>query len=84
MSAPDTRACEIRAVGVNVCVETFREALRESVAEDGLPCVVNITATTPEQPSAWLAAIECPHGVVYWVDPTPETVTAWEAARSWE
>lgn len=84
MSEPDTRACELDQGRINVCVEMFREALREQVATEGLPCEVDITTQTPAVPSIWLAAIECPHGVMYWIEPTAATVETWERERAWE
>lgn len=71
------RKCRTDALGRNLCAGNIQDRLSAIAAMDGRNCETIVTTAPPLIDNGWTQAYECPHGVMWFVEPTSEQQAEW-------
>ena len=74
--------CPTTPLGGSACAEILREKFRQAARVQGqLDCDITVSTAPPLVLSPYGAhGFECPHGVVFWIEPTSEQIIEWGEA----
>lgn len=75
--------CPKDSLGRSQCAEFIRTQLNEIAAKHGGTCESVVSTAPPIVDTGYEQyAYECPHGTVYWVEPTSEQMARWAADKT--
>jgi len=65
-------------MGRSACAEYIRDVMRALGAEKGIGCDTVVSTAPPIVENPYGAhGYRCPHGLIYWVEPTSEQIAEW-------
>lgn len=69
--------CATDALGRSRCAEYLRTSMQQIAAGDGRNCETVVSTAPPLIDNGWTHAYECPHGVVFYMEPTTDQQAEW-------
>lgn len=75
-------SCKRDSLGRSVCAQFLKNQFAEIGERDGVGCEMTVSTLPPLVDSGYeQISYTCPHGVVYWVEPTSDQMALWAQKR---